>query len=57
MTFDSNLNGHTKDYIIYNYEKKILIKMEKIQACISKINIFFCFCLSTYGQVLLHGYI
>ena len=36
-----NLNGHTKDYIIYNYEQKKYFEMRKIQDIMDKIHLIF----------------
>ena len=52
-----NLNGHTEDYFIYNYEQRNQLKMSKIQYFMDKINFFFLLCQSIHGQVLPHGYI
>ena len=41
QTLMLNLNGHTKDYFIYNYEQKKILKMNKIQDFMGKRNLFF----------------
>ena len=43
-----NLNGHTKDYIIYNYEQKNLIKNEKNPRFMREINFFFSLSISPW---------